>query len=93
MAQIELEINLTATLRSALINGMSDTVLSLDHLAFPIVLRLLRKDPTIRALIAEDFGERVLALDDGGDTSWDEIMLATLETLENTPGGRGEVKR
>lgn len=73
--------------------------LLMNRLVLPVVIQVLKREPIARAMLTEDFGERVTAqirkedaedLDDHERPSWDDLMLATLKDLEQTPGGSGE---
>lgn len=73
--------------------------LIMNRLVLPVVIQVLKRAPIARSMLAEDFGERVTAqikqeesqdLDDHERPSWDDLMLATLKDLEQTPGGRGD---
>ena len=94
MAQLDFRIDLTEPLHRGMIKALVDLVNSLKRYRCGVILGLLKSDPVTRALLAEDFGERVVALVDMGDedASWDEVMLKAIDHVADGPGARGEIE-
>jgi hypothetical protein len=72
--------------------------LLLNRLVLPVVVKVLKRAPVARSMLATEFGEIVTAqikaegntTDETQKPSWDELMLLALKELEDTPGGRGD---
>ena len=102
MAKADFDLNLSQAFREAMIQGLADLINGLAQYRLAVILRLLRMDPVAAILIAESLGEHILStkevedvLDAKGEeydeVTWEEMMNFTLDDLEQTPGGRGEV--
>lgn len=78
MAELEIELNLGAPMRKAMIEAGADLVDALPNYRFGIILELLKRDPISRCMIAEAIGERALlerGLDDRNQTAMDSGLM------------------
>lgn len=60
MAELEIDIDLGAAVRDAMIRGLADVVTSCPQLTMAVVLRVLRDDEILRCMIAEELGEAAI---------------------------------
>lgn len=58
--ELELSIDLGASVRKAMIQGLIDAVNTCPHLREAVIIGLLRDDPITRCIIAEELGEQSL---------------------------------
>jgi len=97
----ELKIDLGPMMRAGMIESLADLIDALPQYRMAVILELLMRDEITRCMIAEAIGEEGIKqhhldiknddVDGYVEQSWDDIALAMLKELKDTPGGRAEV--